>query len=105
MTVQSSSSRPETFDVVVLGAGVAAGSLVKRLGLEPGTPLPRSRDIVFRVTERAAARRQFDRWDMQRLLEWCAPYQRVFVLFGGRFKVAHAKELSLLVRDSDDASH
>lgn len=63
-----------------------------------GLPLPAGSDACFRITERAAARRQFDRWDMEQLVEWCDGYDRAFVLFAGRFKVSHAKELALLLR-------
>lgn len=54
---------------------------------------------AFRITERAAARRQFDGWEMRQLVEWASGFERTFVLLAGRFKIAHAKELSLLLRD------
>lgn len=54
---------------------------------------------AFRITERAAARRQFDGWELEQLLEWGGQSERAFVLLAGRFKIAHAKELALLLKE------
>ncbi len=63
--------------------------------------LPRSPVAAFRVTERAAARRQFDGWEMQKLIDWTRNHERTFVLLAGRFKIPHAKELALLLKDRE----
>lgn len=58
--------------------------------------LGRGGDAAFRITERAAARRQFDSWEMEQLLEWAGRFDRTFVLLGGRYKIEHARELNVL---------
>ncbi len=67
-----------------------------------GRPLPRRNDICFRITERAAARRQFDEWEMEKLIDWGSGFDRAFILLAGRFKVPHAKELAMALRDDVD---
>lgn len=64
-----------------------------------GETLSRQPVAAFRVTERAAARRQFDAWEMEQLATWAGEHERAFILLAGRFKIPHAKELSLLLRD------
>jgi hypothetical protein len=59
----------------------------------------RGGDAAFRVTERAAARRHFDAWEMEKLVGWSDAFDRTFVLLSGRYKIPHAKELSLLLQD------
>lgn len=59
--------------------------------------LGRGGDAAFRITERAAARRQFDSWEMEKLIGWCEPFDRAFILLAGRYKIPHAKELSVLM--------
>jgi hypothetical protein len=61
-----------------------------------GGDLGRGGDAAFRITERAAARRQFDSWEMEQLIDWAEPFDRTFVLLAGRYKVPHAKELHVL---------
>jgi hypothetical protein len=56
-------------------------------------------DAAFRVTERAGARRQFDSWELQKLVRWGDAFDRTFVLLSGRYKIPHAKELSILLSD------
>lgn len=56
-------------------------------------------DVCFRITERAASRRQFDEYDFETLVRWCATYNRAFVLFNGRHKHLHAKVMSLITRE------
>lgn len=63
--------------------------------------LPRTPVAAFRITERAAARRQFDSWEFEQLLDWCDNHERAFILLAGRYKIPHAKELSLLLRAQD----
>lgn len=60
--------------------------------------LGRSSVAAFRVTERAAARRQFDAWEMENLLGWASTHERTFVLLAGRYKIPHAKELALRMK-------
>ena len=50
-------------------------------------------DGCFVLTERAALRRKYDQYDMERLIRWSEPYDRVFALLRGRFKWDHAREL------------
>lgn len=64
-----------------------------------GETLPKSPVAAFRVTERAAARRQFDGWELEQLVDMCESHERSFVLLAGRYKIPHAKELSLLLRE------
>ena len=53
---------------------------------------------AYRVTERAAARRQFDSWEMEQLINWADANERTFVLLAGRYQIPHAKELAHLLR-------
>ncbi len=56
-------------------------------------------EVCFRITERAASRRQFDEYDFEKLVRWCSSYNRSFVLFNGRHKHLHAKVMSLITRE------
>ncbi len=56
-------------------------------------------DVCFRITERAASRRQFDEYDFEKLIRWCESYNRAFILFNGRHKLLHAKVMSLITRE------
>lgn len=57
----------------------------------------RGGDAAFRVTERAGSRRQFDSWEMEKMIGWGDAFDRTFVLLSGRYKIPHAKELSILL--------
>lgn len=59
---------------------------------------------AFRITERAAARRQFDSWEIEQLVEWARTSERAFILLAGRFKIPHAKELALQTGEPGDES-
>ncbi len=48
-------------------------------------------DGAFILNERAGMRRDFDRYDIRRLLDSLQPYNRAFVLLRGRFKWEHAR--------------
>jgi uncharacterized protein YecE (DUF72 family) len=55
-------------------------------------------DACWLLTERAASRRHFDQFDMEQVLDWAGTYDRVFVLFRGRFKRKHLQEFSHVVK-------
>ena len=55
-------------------------------------------DVCFVLTERASARRKFDQYDIEELLDYAEPAQRLFVLCRGRFKWDHVRELKYCVQ-------
>lgn len=69
-----------------------------------GERLPPSPIAAFRVTERAAARRQFDGYEMEQLVDWSSQHERAFLMLAGRYKITHAKELSLFLREDEPAA-
>jgi hypothetical protein len=60
-----------------------------------------SGSACFVLTERASMRRQFDQFDLERLVDWSTAYERVFVLLRGRFKWEHARELRQVLKELD----
>lgn len=69
------------------------------LAYSEGLPRQKGNDICFRINERAASRRQFDEYDFEKLIQWCEPFNRAFVLFNGRHKTLHTKIMSLILRE------
>ncbi len=61
--------------------------------------LKKGNEVCFRITERAASRRQFDEYDFEQLIGWCSSFNRAFVLFNGRHKLLHAKVMSIITRE------
>lgn len=50
-------------------------------------------DVCIVLTERASARRKFDQYDMEDMIDSVEGAQRVFILCRGRFKWDHLREL------------
>ncbi len=50
-------------------------------------------DACFKLSERQGARRHFDGYDFEQMLEWGQSFDRLFILLRGRFKWRHAREL------------
>ena len=57
-------------------------------------------DVGFALSERAGARRRFDVFDFERLLDWTASYDRVFVMLRGRNKWTHADQFRAAMQRS-----
>lgn len=59
-------------------------------------------DVCFVLTERASARRKFDQYDIEELLDYAEPAQRLFVMCRGRFKWDHVRELKYCVQSMQE---
>jgi hypothetical protein len=57
-------------------------------------------DAGFALAERAGARRRFDVFDFERLLDWTSSYDRIFVMLRGRNKWTHARQFRAALRRS-----
>lgn len=68
------------------------------MGLREGAT-PGRGDACYIINERAGMRRKFDQYDFEDLLDWSAPYQRVFMLLRGRFGEDHARELQHVLEE------
>lgn len=61
-------------------------------------------DAGFVVTERAARRRQFDVFDFEKMIGWTQNYDRLFTMFRGRHKWAHAQNMQVALRRAEQKS-
>lgn len=67
------------------------------LWIREGYERANASDVCFVLTERASARRKFDQYDIEELLDYAEPAQRLFVMCRGRFKWDHVRELKYCV--------
>lgn len=56
-------------------------------------------DVGFALTERPGMRRQFDTFDFKQLVGWTRSYDRVFTMFRGRHKWAHARQFQTALQE------
>lgn len=61
-------------------------------------------DAGFAITERAARRRQFDVFDFEKMIGWTQNYDRLFTMFRGRHKWAHAQNMQVALRRREQQS-